>query len=107
MKYGRTSHFLNFCGEHLSVDNLTQAVFIFWFGTMVMAAGSFQLAGRELFTYFASVVITVIVVDIIKVLSSTQLRRIINDIIMSRLFRVTGLVLMVFGVFLIVKAITS
>ena len=90
-----------------AINTLNPSVLIFWFGTMVMAVSNFKLAGRELFTYFASVVGTIIIIDLIKVLSSTQLRRIINDTMMSRLFRVTGVVLMVFGIFLMVKAFTS
>ena len=90
-----------------AINTLNPSVLIFWFGTMVMAVSNFKLAGRELFTYFASVVGTIIIIDLIKVLSSTQLRRIINDTMMSRLFRITGVVLMVFGIFLMVKAFTS
>ncbi len=88
-----------------AINTLNPSVFIFWFGTMLMAVGSFELSGRDVFTYFASVVITAVIIDVIKVLSSTQLRRIINDVLMSRIFRFTGIILMIFGVFLILKAI--
>ncbi len=87
-----------------AINSLNPSVFIFWFGTMVMVVSNFQLSGKEIFYYFATVVGTVMIVDAIKVLSATQLRRLINDLLMSRLFRVTGVILMVFGLFLIVKA---
>ncbi len=88
-----------------AINTLNPAVFIFWFGTMVMVVGSFELAGREIFTYFASVIGVVILIDIIKVLTSNQLRRVINDKLMSRLFRITGVILMIFGLFLIIQAL--
>ena len=88
-----------------AINTLNPGVFIFWFGTMVMAVGSFEFSGRQVFTYFASVISTVVVIDLIKVLSSTQLRRIINDTLMSRIFRITGVILIIFGLFLIIKAI--
>jgi threonine/homoserine/homoserine lactone efflux protein len=87
-----------------AINSLNPSVFIFWFGTMVMVVSSFNLSGVEVIYYFASVVGTVIVVDLIKVLSATQLRRIINDLLMTRLFRVTGVILISFGIFLIVRA---
>lgn len=87
-----------------AINSLNPGVFVFWFGTMVMVVSSFNLTGLDVVYYFASVVGTVIVVDLIKVLSAMQLRRIVNDLMMSRLFRITGGILMVFGLFLIVKA---
>lgn len=87
-----------------AINSLNPSVFIFWFGTMMMAVSSFQLKGQEIIYYFAAIVGTVIIVDLAKVLSAVKLRRIINDLLMTRLFRVTGGILMVFGLFLIVKA---
>lgn len=87
-----------------AINSLNPSVFIFWFGTMVMVVSSFELAGAEIVYYFAAVVGTVMIIDTAKVLSATQLRRVINDLLMTRLFRITGVILMIFGLFLIVKA---
>lgn len=88
-----------------AINTLNPSVFIFWFGTMIMAVGSFEFIGSEVLTYFAAVVITIVIIDVAKVLSSTQLRRVINDKLMGRLFRLTGIILMIFGIFLILKAL--
>lgn len=86
-----------------AINTLNPGVLVFWFGTMVMAVSGFQLSGHQIIWYFASVVGTIVLVDLVKVLTAMQLRKLINDVLMSRLFRITGAILMVFGLFLIVK----
>ena len=87
-----------------AINSLNPSVFIFWLGAMVMVVSNFELKGIEVFYYFASVVCTVMIVDMIKVLSATRLRPLIKEKRMSQLFHITGIILMGFGVFLIVKA---
>ncbi|MCD6346333.1 MAG: LysE family transporter [Bacteroidales bacterium] len=87
-----------------AINSLNPSVFIFWFGAMVMVVSNFELKGIDVFYYFASVVGTVMIVDMIKVLSATRLRPLIKEKRMSQLFHITGIILMAFGIFLIVKA---
>ncbi len=87
-----------------AINSLNPSVFIFWFGTMMMVVSSFNFTRFETIYYFVAVVGTVMIIDTIKVLSATRLRPMIKEKLMSRLFHITGVILMVFGLFLIVKA---
>lgn len=86
-----------------AINSLNPGVFVFWFGTMVMVVSSFHLTGLDVLYYFTAVVGTVVLIDLIKVLTAIKLRRVINNLMMSWLFRITGGILMIFGLFLIVK----
>jgi len=90
-----------------AINSFNPGVYIFWFGTMVMAASTFDLDGHKIFTYYASLFATVIFIDILKVLSSWRIRGLINDKLMSRLFKVTGVILIVFGFLLIAKSLNA
>ena len=87
-----------------AINSLNPSVFIFWFGTMVMVLSTFKLSGVDIFYYFATVVGTVAIIDTIKVLSASQIRRVVNDLLMTRLFRITGIILISFGLFLVFRA---
>lgn len=87
-----------------AINSLNPSVFIFWFGTMVMVVSTLKLTGIEIFYYFASVVGTVAIIDTVKVLSASEIRRVVNDLMMTRLFRITGIILISFGLFLIFRA---
>jgi succinate dehydrogenase/fumarate reductase cytochrome b subunit len=42
--------------------------------------------------------------DLLKILFSSKLRKVINESMMSRLFRITGVILMAFGILVMIKA---
>lgn len=88
-----------------AINSLNPGVYVFWFGAMVMAATTLNLSAKKMLLYFGSTIMTVVIIDIIKVLSSTFLHRFINENVMSKLFRLTGVILAGFGLFLIIQAL--
>lgn len=85
------------------INTLNPGVLVFWFGAMIVAVSSLDLHGIQILYYFATTIFTVIVFDLLKILFSHRLRRIVTDQVMTKLFRITGVILMALGIFVIIR----
>jgi len=88
-----------------AINTLNPGVLIFWFATMTFAVTVLKLVGVQILYYFATTVLTMVVVDMLKILFSAKLRRLITPHLMSRLFRITGIILIAFGIYVIIWAL--
>jgi threonine/homoserine/homoserine lactone efflux protein len=87
-----------------AINTLNPGVLVFWFATMTFVVTIMKLTGIQILYYFTATLLTVISFDVLKIIFSAKLRRLVTDDIMSKLFRVTGVILMAFGIFVIIKA---
>ncbi len=87
-----------------AINTLNPGVLIFWFATMTFVVTILKLVGVQILYYFTTTIITVVVLDLLKILFSAKLRKVITDHLMTRLFRITGVILIAFGIFVIIKA---
>jgi threonine/homoserine/homoserine lactone efflux protein len=76
------------------INILNPGVLVFWFGAMIVAVSSLDLHGIQILYYFATTILTVIFFDLLKIMFSHRIRRIVTDQVMTKLFRVTGVILM-------------
>ncbi|MCD6332433.1 MAG: LysE family transporter [Bacteroidales bacterium] len=90
-------------GKGFAINTLNPGVWLFWFGAMVVAVSNFEFTGLQIVYYFSSTLFTMIVFDLVKILFATRLRKMVTEKLMTRLFRVTGVILMIFGLFVIVR----
>lgn len=88
-----------------AINTLNPGVIIFWFGAMVIAVTSLDLHGIQIIYYFAATMATLCTFDLLKMLFSHRLRRVINDRLMSVIFRITGVILISLGLFVIGRAL--
>jgi threonine/homoserine/homoserine lactone efflux protein len=86
------------------INTLNPGVLVFWFGAMIVAVTSLNLEGVKIIYYFASTIFTLITFDMLKILFSHKLRKVVNEKLMTRLFRITGVILMALGIFVIIRA---
>lgn len=86
------------------INTLNPGVLVFWFGAMIVAVTTLNLHGVQVIYYFATTIFTLMAFDLLKVLFSHKLRRVVNDKLMTRLFRITGVILMALGIFVIIRA---
>jgi threonine/homoserine/homoserine lactone efflux protein len=86
------------------INTLNPGVLIFWFGAMIVAVTSLDLHGLQIIYYFASTIVTLIGFDLLKILFSHKLRKVANEKVMTRLFRITGVILMTLGIFVVIRA---
>jgi len=86
------------------INTLNPGVLVFWFGTMIVAVTSLDLHGAQILYYFACTILTMITFDLLKILFSHKLRAVVTDKVMTKLFRITGVILMALGIFVIIRA---
>lgn len=86
------------------INTFNPGVLVFWFGAMIVAVTTLDLNGVQVVYYFACTVITLITFDLLKILFSHKLRKIVTETLMTRLFRITGVILMALGIFVIIRA---
>ena len=87
-----------------AVNTLNPGVLIFWFGAMVVAVSSLDLHGAQILYYFACTIFTLMTFDLLKILFSHRLRTVITENVITKIFRITGVVLMGLGIFVAISA---
>lgn len=86
------------------INTLNPGVLIFWFGAMIIAVTGLDLHGVQILYYFASTIFTLITFDLLKIVFSHKLRKVVTENVITKLFRVTGVILMALGIFVIIRA---
>ncbi len=71
---------------------------------MIVAVSTLELHGIQIIYYFATTILTLMTFDLLKIMFSRRLRKIITEKLMTKLFRVTGLILMALGIFVVIRA---
>ncbi len=87
-----------------AINTLNPGVLGFWLVTMTMVVSTLKLVGVQILYFFGSTIITVMVFDIIKIIFSSKLRKVVTEMLMTKLFRITGIILMAFGIYFMIKA---
>ena len=87
-----------------AINTLNPGALATWLGAMAVVVTSFKLVGVQVLYYFSITLITVMTIDILKVIFSSKLRRLVNEGLMIKLFRITGVILIAFGILVMIKA---
>jgi threonine/homoserine/homoserine lactone efflux protein len=92
-------------GKGFIINGLTPTVLIFWLGTVGLATTKFGYSTpTKAIPYFASIVSTVFVTDVLKAKLADKLRRILTPRFIRSLNVILGMVLLIFGLRLIYYA---
>lgn len=87
------------------INGLSPMVLIFWLGTVGIATTKFGYATpQKAVPFFASIVSTVLITDVLKAKLADNLRRILTPLFIQRLNLVLGFVLLIFGIRMIYSA---
>ncbi|MGC1240918.1 MAG: LysE family transporter [Chryseosolibacter sp.] len=80
------------------INGLSPMVLIFWLGTVGLATTKFgYVTPQKAIPYFASIVCTVLITDILKAKAADKLRRLLTPKFIRNLNIVLGFVLLIFG----------
>lgn len=79
-------------------------VLIFWLGILLVFGPKLDMQPNRIVVFFASIIVTYLIVDAIKVVLAKQLKSKLTPVIIHKVKRIIGVVIMVCGVVLIVKA---
>jgi len=75
-----------------------------WLGIVLVVGPTLNMNPRSIFWYFATVILGYAITDIGKILLAKQLKNKMTPLVIYRLKRIMGIILIVFGVFLILKS---
>lgn len=92
---------LFFKGYFLNFINV--GVLAGWLGIVVVVGPTLDMNPRSIFWYFATVILGYAITDIGKILLAKQLKNKMTPLVIYRLKRIMGIILIVFGIFLMLK----
>ena len=78
-------------------------VLAFWLGMIVIVGSNLQMNPSRIFNYFTIILVSYFITDIVKIVLAKQLKKKLTPKITYKVKRIMGIILMVFGVFLILK----
>ncbi len=78
-------------------------VLVFWLAIVIAASSNFQMDELKIFKYFALVIASYLVVDLIKISAAKQLKRKLTPVVLRKIRQVLGVLFIVFGIVLATK----
>ncbi|WP_456378378.1 LysE family translocator [Lutibacter sp.] len=78
-------------------------VLAFWLGMIVIIGSNLQMNPSKIFNYFTIILVSYLITDIGKIVLAKQLKKKLTPKRAYKVKRIMGIVLMVFGIFLILK----
>ncbi|WP_339659523.1 LysE family transporter [uncultured Polaribacter sp.] len=88
-------------GYFLNFINI--GVLAFWLGTVLVIGPTLNMNQQAIFSYFAVIVLSYFITDLGKIFLAKQLKDKMTPILIFRIKRIMGVILIVCGVFLILK----
>jgi len=92
---------LFFKGYFLNFINV--GVLAFWLGTVLVIGPTLKMNENAIFWYFATIILGYAVTDLGKILLAKQLKNKMTPMVIYRLKRIMGIILIICGVFLMLK----
>ena len=83
------------------LNSVNPSVALFWLATIALAVQRFKNDKSEILFFFISLFCTVLLIDIFKFSMAKKLRPFLNDLRQNRLSLITGLIMIIFGIFMI------
>lgn len=87
-----------------AINTLNPGVWIFWFGAMIVAVTGLDLHGIQIIYYFACTILTLLTFDLLKIFFSHNVRKVVTENVITKIFRITGVILMALGLFVAISA---
>ncbi|WP_397447674.1 LysE family translocator [Polaribacter sp. R77954] len=92
---------LFFKGYFLNFINI--GVLAFWLGTVLVIGPTLNMNQKAIFAYFGVIIIAYFITDLGKIFLAKQLKNKMTPIIIFRIKKIMGIILIICGVFLILK----
>ncbi len=87
------------------INILNPSVFVFWLGTLAVAVSHFEFKGKEMLFYLGATLLTVVLIDVLKIYFACWLREFLNKRVIRLIYLCSGIVLIIFGIVVIISKI--
>jgi threonine/homoserine/homoserine lactone efflux protein len=85
------------------INLLNPSVVLFWLGTMALTISKFKLNGHQTFEYYASALIIMALIDIVKAYFAYKISSFINAKVLHIVYVFSGILMIGLGVYFILK----
>lgn len=88
------------------INSINPSVLLFWLGAVAYGATLFPNSRPLLLSYISISIATALLLDVVKIYLSTKLRKVFSLKLISNLHKITGSILIIFGVNIIIQGYT-
>jgi threonine/homoserine/homoserine lactone efflux protein len=85
------------------LNTINFGVLAFWLAIVIAVSSNFQVDSGKVFNYFAVVIITFLLTDVVKILAAKQLKEKLTPVVLRKIRHVLGIFFIVFGIILATK----
>jgi threonine/homoserine/homoserine lactone efflux protein len=89
------------------INTSVPSVLFFWIGTVTLALGQFENQQTKTILYLSSVVVTYVSFDILKIYLASKAKKLFTGNKQQSIKKVAGIALIIFGLFIMYKAIAN
>lgn len=100
-KYGKKDY-VRFFMKGFLLNMFNPSVIFYWLGLFLFADG-FGYTGFELLIFFLSILVSFFSIDLLKIIGASQLKNFMTEKRLTKVNRVIGIILVVFGLVMIIK----
>lgn len=96
-------NFLGLFVKGFFLNFINIGVLAFWLAIVIAAGSNFQMDGSKIFKYFALVIISYLITDLVKIMASKQLKKKLTPVVLRKIRQALGVFFIIFGVVLASK----
>lgn len=85
------------------LNTINFGVLAFWLAIVIAVSSNFQVDSGKVFNYFALVITTFLLTDIVKILAAKQLKEKLTPVILRKIRHLLGVFFIIFGIILATK----
>ncbi|MEL4457351.1 LysE family translocator [Lutimonas vermicola] len=85
------------------LNTINFGMLAFWLAVVIAVSSNFQVDSGKVFNYFAVVIITFLLTDVVKILAAKQLKEKLTPVVLRKIRHVLGIFFIVFGIILATK----
>jgi threonine/homoserine/homoserine lactone efflux protein len=96
---------LKFTAGGFALNSINPSVLAFWVAMVILARTEYGYDDKETVLFFACALLTFFAIDILKIYSARKLKKFLSPQFLVKLNKVTGIILLLFGIVLIIRGI--
>ena len=97
------NNYLGLFAKGFFLNSINFGVLAFWLAIVIAVSSNFQMDSGKVFNYFAIVVVTFLITDLMKILAAKQLKKKLTPVVLRKIRYVLGVFFIVFGIVLATK----
>ncbi|MGI9532669.1 LysE family translocator [Lutimonas sp.] len=98
-----SNNYLSLFFKGFFLNTINFGVLAFWLAIVIAVSSNFQMNSGRIFNYFALVIVTFLLTDIVKIAAAKQLKAKLTPVVLRKIRHALGIFFIVFGIILATK----